>query len=115
MPTIQHLITATKTFKACVASWTNLRNGYDGSPIEMAQYTDKSIQVTGVFGAGGNLRLVGSNDGINWFVLTDAKGTDIDITEPDIKFVSEATLYIKPLVTGGDATTDLTVTILLKE
>jgi hypothetical protein len=114
MSNIQHQIKPTTTPQACVASWSNLRLNDTASVINMAQYADKSIQVHGTF-AGATLRLVGSNDGNNWFVLTDAQGVDIDITQPDIKFVSEVTLYIKPQVIGGDATTDLVVTILLKE
>lgn len=115
MPTINYAVAATKTSKACVASWANIANGSDGAPLDQSQYTDKSVQVSGTFGAGGNLRLLGSNDGVNWNTLTDPQGNALDITAAAIKFVAEATRYIKPSVTAGDGTTALTVTILLKE
>lgn len=113
--TIAYVITPTKTSKACVATWANLANGIDGAPLDQSQYTDKSVQVTGNFGANGNLQLQGSNDGVNWNVLTDPQGAALNISAGAIKFVAEATRYIKPVVTSGDGTTALTVTILLKE
>lgn len=115
MTTINSTITPTKTSKACVAQWAGLANGVDGSALDQSQYTDKSVQVSGTFGAGGNLRLQGSNDNINWNTLTDPQGAALDITAASIKFVAEATRYIRPLITAGDGTTLLTVTILLKE
>lgn len=115
MTTINYAITNTTTSKACVATWPALVNGADGQRLDQSQYTDKSVQVSGVFGAGGNLRLLGSNDGTNWATLTDPQGNALDITAAAIKFVSEATRYIKPQVTNGDGTTLLTITILLKE
>lgn len=115
MTTINSTIIPTKTSKACVAQWAGLVNGADGAVLDQSQYTDKSVQVSGTFGAGGNLRLLGSNDGVNWNTLTDPQGAALDITAASIKFVSEATHYIKPFVTAGDGTTSLTVTILLKE
>lgn len=115
MPTINHTITPTATQKACVASWTTMLNGDTGSALDQSQYTDKSVQVSGTFGAGGNARLLGSNDGVNWCTLTDPQGAALDITVASIKFVAEATRYIKPQITAGTGDTNLTITILLKE
>jgi hypothetical protein len=115
MPTISYVTTPTKTSKACVATWVGLTNGADGAPLDQAQYADKSVQVSGAFGANGNLQLQGSNDGANWNVLTDPQGAALNISAASIKFVAEATRYIKPVVTSGDGTTNITVTILLKE
>lgn len=115
MATVNYSITPTQTNKACVAKWAALLNGNDGQALDQAQYTDKSVQVSGTFGAGGNLRLQGSNDNINWNTLTDPQGAALDITAASIKFVAEATRYIRPLITAGDGNTNLTVTILLKE
>ena len=44
-----------------VAVWV-LANGDSGLPIEMALYADRSINVFGTFGAGGNLIWEGTND-----------------------------------------------------
>ena len=115
MATVNYSITSTKTSKACVATWAAIANGNDGAALDQSQYTDKSVQVSGTFGSSGSVRLQGSNDGVNWNTLSDPQGVALDITTACVKFVAEATRYIKPLVTAGDGTTALTVTILLKE
>lgn len=115
MATIKPTITPTQTNKACVAAWAALANGDYGAAVDQSQYTDKGIQVFGTFGAGGALQLQGSNDGTNWAPLSDPQGNVLTITAAGIKFVAEATRYIRPAVTGGDGTTSITTTILLKE
>jgi hypothetical protein len=47
-------------------------------------------------------------------VLTDPQGNDLVISTAKIELISEATVYVRPVV-AGDGTTDLTVLILLKE
>lgn len=42
-----------------VATWPNMTNGDEGSVIELANFADRSVQVTGDFGAGGNVRTDG--------------------------------------------------------
>ena len=100
---------------AFVASWADLLNGDDGAPIAITPYTDKSAQVFGTFGAGGSLPIEGSNDGVNWAVLTDPQGNDLRFTTGKIEFISEATRFLRPGPVSGDGTTSLTVLIFLKE
>jgi hypothetical protein len=92
-----------------------MANGDDGNPIQFAQYTDKSVQVTGIFGSGGSIRLEGSNNGVDWAPLSDPSGNDLNITSAKIKMVTEATYYVRPRVTAGDGTTNLSVHLLIKE
>ena len=107
---------ATGNTKAFVSSWVNMLNGDVGLPISFAQYVDKSVQVFGTFGVGGNLRFEGSNDnGVNWGVLTDPQGNALDFTLAKIELVSEATWLVRPRVTAGDGTTSLSVYALFKE
>lgn len=115
MATIQHTTAPTQTSVAFVAAWAGLANGDTGSTLMGAQYTDKSVQVSGTFGTGGTLRFEGSNDGVNWAVLTDPQGNALDFTTAKIEMVSEATLYVRPRVAAGDGTTALTVSLLMKE
>lgn len=115
MSTIIPTRTQTRTNVAFCQSWANLANGDDGEALMSAAYTDRSIQVFGTFGVGGNVRIEGSNDGIHWAVLTDPQGNNLDITSAKIELVAEATFFIRPRVTGGDGTTDLTVILLNKE
>jgi len=115
MPTIQKTNLPSGNTKTVVSRWANMANGDDGESIGFSQYTDKSVQVTGTFGAGGSVRIEGSNDGSNWAVLTDPQGNDLNITAAKIEMVTEATLYVRPRVTAGDGTTSLSVTLLMKE
>jgi len=96
-------------------SWTGLTNATtdDGEPIgtDYAGYSDRSVQVIGTFGVGGTVRIEGSLDGTNYAVLTDPQGNALDITSAKIEAISEAVLYMRPRVTGGDGTTSLSVYI----
>ena len=105
----------TGSSRAFVSRWEALQNGDDGEPLKFVQYTDKSVQVYGTFGVGGSLRFEGSNDGTNWAVLTDPQGNDLNLTTSKIEMVTEATLYVRPVVTAGDGTTSLSVLVLMKE
>ncbi len=95
--------------------WANMANADVGDPVEMPGSADRSVQVTGTFGAGGNLRILGSNDGVNYSVLTDPQGNALDFTSSKIEAVIELTRFIKPQVTAGDGTTSLTVSLLVKK
>lgn len=106
--------TATGATQTTVVSWLALANGDDGAPSGFSHYGDKSVQVIGTFGAAGNLRIEGSNDGSNWGVLTDPQGNALDFTAAKIEAVSELTRFIRPRVTAGDGTTSLSVFMFLK-
>lgn len=107
--------TPTGFTNAFVTTWANLINGEAGDHIEVTPYTDKSVQVVGTFGVGGSVTIEGSNDGANWAVLTGPQGNDLRLTTAKIEFVSEATWFLRPRIDAGDGTTDLTVSIFLKE
>lgn len=96
-----------------LTTWSSLANGDDGDPLLMSGATDRSVQVTGVFG-GGQVVVEGSNDGTTWATLTDPQGTSLSFTSSRLKAISEATAYIRPRVVSGDGTTALNVYILGK-
>jgi hypothetical protein len=87
--------------------WTGLLNGDDGEKLQPFDYSDCTIQFDGTFGAGGTIVWQGSNDGTTWFTLTDAQTTAISKTAAAIEQVAEVSLYVRPLVTAGDGTTNL--------
>jgi hypothetical protein len=105
---------STNSHRAFMSQWQSLVNDEEGEPIAFAQFTDKSVQVAGTFG-GASVSFLGSNDGVNYSVLTDPQGNALSFIGPKIKLVSEATAFVKPVVTGGDGSTNLTVTTLMKE
>lgn len=106
----------TKNTRAFVTQWLAIPANDAGDAVEFSQYTDRSVQVTGTFGAGASVIIEGSNDGGNtWATLTDPQGNPLTITSPKIEMVSEAVAQVRPRVSGGDGTTSLNVYLLLKE
>ena len=94
-------------------TWSGLLNGDEGDAQELWNFADRSMQVTGTFGTGGQVTLLGSNDGTNWAVLTDPQGNNIVVTAAGIKLPAPITQYVKPLV-AGDGSTNLAVTIFCR-
>ena len=81
-----------------------------GIPEAFMDYADRSVQVLGTFGAGGNLRVEGSNDGgTTYGALTDPQGNALNVTAAKVEAITEITLLTRPFVSAGDGTTSLTV------
>ena len=99
---------------ACLMVWTTLDSDDSGAPIELVDYPDMTVAITGTFGAAGSITMQGSNDGTNWFALTDPQGNAITKTAAGMEIVVEAPRYVRPLVAGGDGTTSLTATLLCR-
>lgn len=95
--------------------WTGLLNGDSGEAIDWAAYADRSVQVLGTFGAGGSVTLEGSNDGTNFVALTDPQGNALTFTGAKLEQLQELALQVRPRVTAGDVTTDLTVILLARK
>jgi polygalacturonase len=119
MATIASTVTPMAAFgerKCHLVSWTPLTfTGSDvGAAIEMGASADRSVQVTGTFGAGGSVTIEGSNDGTNYHTLNDPQGNALAVTSAKTEQVMELTRYIRPRITAGDGTTSLTVTMFLR-
>ena len=99
---------------AKVATWTGLANGQSGDHIEENIWADRSVQVIGTFGANGAVTIEGSNDGVNWSTLSDPQGNALVFTTSKIETVVEICRYIRPSITDGDGTTDLTVHLFMR-
>jgi hypothetical protein len=97
-----------------IVSWTPLLNGDTGQAAAIGTYADRTVQVSGTFGAGGSVQIEGSNDGVTYATLSDGSGVAIVKTSAGVSLISENPRYIRPRVTAGDGTTSITVTILGK-
>lgn len=97
-----------------IVQWSGMLNTDDGTPIDMVAFPDRSVQVTGTFGAGGNLRIEGTIDGTTWATLTDPQGNALDFTAAKIEAISELVRRVRPRVTAGDGTTNLVVSLLVR-
>lgn len=103
--------------------WTGILNGDDGTPFVCGHRSVKSVQVYGTLGAGGNLRVEGTNDpvydsagtlqAVNYATLSDQSANELDLTAAGIKTVQQNVNAIRPRATAGDGTTSLTVVAIL--
>lgn len=96
-------------------TWSGLLNGDTGAGAQWVDYSDRCIQVTGTFGAGGSVTIQGSNDGTNWAALSDPQGNALTFTATKIEQALELPRYVRPSVTAGDGTTNLVVTICMRK
>jgi hypothetical protein len=122
--TVNWLSTLLKTYgdNCIVVTWGPITTtNADGQRFEMPGWADRSVHVFGTFGAGATLSIQGSNEAVptNWVLLAAAGDATEDMAfltagGNDIKQVLEVCRWVRPLLTGGDGTTSLTVAMLVK-
>lgn len=102
-----------------IVTWTPMANSDTGTPYVAPQFSDASVQVHipsgGAFGAGGNVRIQGTNESSapeNWATLNDPQGNALDFTMARIEAILEHVYQYRPNITAGDGTTSLTVRIM---
>lgn len=99
---------------ASFITWTGLLNGDQGDSLEIPGGPDKTVTIQGTFGVGGSCTIEGSNDGTTWFPCTDLQANAITKTSAAMEMIVENPRYIRPNVTAGDGTTNLSVLICAK-
>jgi hypothetical protein len=86
---------------AIVVTWTPFAASGDvGQALARTDLTDRSVQVTGTF-AGSTLVFEGSNDGVNYFTLSNPSGSTLSFTAAGLMQVTAATAWVRPRVTAG--------------
>lgn len=95
-----------------VVVWPDLHEGDTATPVRLAQFADRTVQIEGTFG-GATVTFEGSVDESNFHVLTDPQGNPISATVGRLEAVTENTTVVKPVISGGSGTT-ITVTMLVK-
>jgi hypothetical protein len=86
-----------------------MANGDVGDPIVLTKMNDRTVQVTGTFGAGGTVVFTGSNDGVTYLPMRDVFNAVVSATSAKLITLTEVPLYVRPEVTAGDGTTSLTL------
>lgn len=106
---------------ARVVVWSPMANGDTGQPFEMPGASDRTVHFSGTPGAGGTVKMQGSNHlapGVadtDWFDLVDPQGNAISKTSASTgEAILELTRWIRPKVTAGDGTTAWQVRLLAK-
>lgn len=98
--------------------WGPLANGDTGGPVAYPEYSDKTVHITGTFGAGGSVTLEGSNYRATetplYVAVTDPQGNAVTKTSASLEVFEEATYLLRPNVTAGDGTTALTVRLICR-
>lgn len=116
IPTVEYLVDGNPNISRVI--WTGLLNGDSGSPVELPEFPDRTVQVYGTFGVGGSINLEGSNDKTTesptYALLTDPQGTAVTKTAAAMEVFEECPLIIRPNVTAGDGTTSLTVKMVCR-
>jgi hypothetical protein len=106
-----------------IATWTGGTfvanpNETTGQPFHASSVlfgaADRSVQVTGTFGAAGSLTIQGTNDLAQgaWATLNDPMGDPLTFTAAGLSQVLECSLFIRWIITAGDGTTSLAVRLL---
>ena len=95
-------------------TWPSMLNGDVGSAVTFGELADRSFQVAGTFGTGGSVAIKGSNDNTNFVDLSDLRGVAFAINTSRIEQIEDSTYAIRPQVTAGDGTTNLTVTMFAR-
>ena len=104
--------------QATTVTWAGLLNGDNGQAIDVSPFQDKSVQIAGVLGGGGVVEVEGAllgspaSDG-DWRTLNDPQGNILSITMLKLESVLEHVRWVRPRVSAGDGTTNLTVHIFL--
>jgi hypothetical protein len=91
-----------------IASWTFTGTETGDTHKTPGIYSDRSVQMTGTFGNA--VVLEGSNDGTNYYTLTDGLGNSISMTSSGIKQIGEVTRFVRPRATG--AVTSVVITLV---
>lgn len=106
--------------------WAELTNDTPadvGSRVDLPGWADRSVQLTGTLGTGGEVTIQGSNvaepgdatDSDDWGVLHDLDGNELTLdTIGQIKQVREITRWMRPAVTAGDGDTSLGVALIAR-
>ncbi len=91
-----------------VVEWLNVSEDDTCKPITLANYVDKTIQVSGDWGVGGVCIIEGAIDSAEetsptYETLADPQGNNIAIAVADkkIETVLENTVFLRPRVTGS--------------
>ena len=83
--------------------------------VEMPHKSDKTIQVSGDFGTGGNIAAEGTLDpapgGANFVELDDPQGTNIAILADGVETILQNVFFIRPNVAAGTSV-DVTIRIM---
>lgn len=114
MANVAGTINQPSTGQILVVTWASMANGDVGITADYPRWADRNVQIFGTFGAGGSIKIEGSNNGTNWVTLTDMAGNSCVFTAAGVKMIQENVMWVRPSVTAGDGTTSLTAILVAR-
>jgi hypothetical protein len=91
-------------------TWAGLATSGDiGDTQSLPAYSEKTFTATGTFTGAPTVALQGSNDGTNWFPLTNKQGTAITFTAGGMQTSQDRPLYVRPTLTAGTGGASITI------
>lgn len=109
--TVEHFGT-----QAVRITWKGMKSGDVGEPVCYTLHQDRSVQVQGTF-QGASVSLQGTNFKLeedHFTSITDMRGNDLVIMSEKIEQIEDCTFAVRPVVIGGDPSTDLTVVVFAR-
>lgn len=97
-----------------VVTWSGVLQGDTCSPVNLAHWADRSIEINGTPGSGGSIAVTGGNSGTNYFNLKDVFQNVLSSLGTGVYQINELTGYLQPVLTGGDGTTSLNLVMLCR-
>lgn len=86
-----------------IFTWTLTEND-EAAPVELGQFPDRSVQIGGSFGSGGQVTVEGSNNvaGLGYSPFTDPQGNALSgINAARFEQLSEIAAFFRPRVIAG--------------
>jgi hypothetical protein len=74
-----------------------------GLPIVIPHAADKTVHVTGTFGAAATILIEGSNDGTNYITQTDSLGNNLSFTAAGMEVLLMNPTYLRARLSSGGA------------
>lgn len=97
-----------------VVTWSPVKSGDTCLPVSLAHWADRSVQVDGDANNAFHsetIAIQGSNTNGNYYALRDPSLVNLSFTSAGLSQVLEITAYVKPVSTGGNASTSNTITM----
>ena len=96
-------------------TWAAMGNADVGAALDPdgggIAFADKTVQIVATLYGGATIVIQGSNDGTNWFTLTNPNNDNLSFTTGDqLEAILENPLYIRPKTSGG---TDTVIGVIL--
>jgi hypothetical protein len=101
--------------RANIITWTPLTAADPaGDVFEIGGSILDSVQFSGTWN-GATAVLLGSNDNVTFFTLTDPQGNAISKTADGLEQIEENVRYIKPSTSGGGGSQSISCIVLVKK